>query len=174
LADLTLTPTEEQVVAAVDGVKDVAAIAHDLGLTVFEASRAFYCLAAVGVMRTADLDKIRLRRVFREIAELMCRSTIAWRASPEDRSCEEEVNQLCAPLPLRINRGRIEDQADPQLKTDDLVEMYRRFLLKQLDVVSRRFGRENARQSFERTLRQLAPELQNVAKRYGFDRLLTA
>ena len=44
----------------------------------------------------------------------------------------------------------------------------------QLDVVSRRFGRENARQSLERTLRQLAPELQNVAKRYGFDRLLAA
>jgi len=60
------------------------------------------------------------------------------------------------------------------LKTDDLVEMYRRFLLTQLDVVSHRFGRENARQSFQRTLGQLAPELQNVAKRYGFDRLLAA
>lgn len=174
LTDLTLTPTEDQIVTAVDGVKDVATIARDLGLTVFEASRAFYCLAAVGVMRTADLDKIRLRRVFREIAELMCRSTLAWRTSPEDRTCEEEVNQLCTHLPLRLNWGRIEDQADPQLKTDDLVEMYRRFLLKQLDVVSRRFGRENARQSFQRTLGQLAPELQNVAKRYGFDRLLAA
>ena len=174
LDGLSLTPTEEQIVAAIDGVKDVATIAHELGLTVFEASRDFYCLAAVGVVRTADLDKIRLRRVFREIAELMCRSTVAWRTSPEDRTCEEEVNQLCAPLPLRINRGRIEDQADPQLKTDDLVEMYRRFLLTQLDVVSRSFGRENARQSFQRTLSQLAPELQNVAKRYGFDRLLAA
>ena len=172
LTDLTLTETEEQVVAAVDGIKDVAAIARELGLTVFEASRAFYCLAAVGVLRTADLDKIRLRRVFREIAELMCRSTLAWRTSPEDRTCEEEVNQLCAPLPLRINQGRIEDQAAPQVKPGDLVEMYRSFLLTQLDVVGRRFGRDNARQSFERTMRQLAPELQVVAKRYGFDRLL--
>ncbi len=171
---LSLTPAEEQIVAAVDGVKDVATIARELGLTVFEVSRGFYCLVAVGVVRTADLDKIRLRRVFREIAELMCSSTIAWRASPEDRACEEEVNQLCAHLPLRLNRGRIEDQADPQLRTDDLVEMYRRFLLTQLDVVSHRFGRENARQSFERTLRQLAPELQNVAKRYAFDQLLAS
>ena len=152
----------------------MATIARDLGLTVFEVSRGFYCLAAVGAVRTADLDKIRLRRVFREIAELMCSSTIAWRASPEDRACEEEVNQLCTTLPLRLNQGRIEDQADPQLRTDDLVEMYQRFLLTQLDVVSRRFGRENARESFERTLRQLAPELQNVAKRYAFDQLLAA
>ena len=89
--------------AAVDGVKDVATIARELGLTVFEASRAFYCLAAVGVVRTADLDKIRLRRVFREIAELMCSSTMAWRRSPEDRSCEKEVNQLTEHLPLCLN-----------------------------------------------------------------------
>ena len=170
---LKLTQTEAQIVAAVDGVKDVAAIARELGLTIFEASRAFYSLAAVGVLRTANLEKIRLRRVFREIAELMCSSTLAWRASPDDRSCEEEVNQATTDLPLCLARGRIEDQADPQLKTDGLVAMYRDFLLAQLDVVSRRFGREIATRSFERTLHQLAPELQNVAKRYNFDKLLT-
>jgi DNA-binding PadR family transcriptional regulator len=171
---LTLTSAERQIVAAVDGVKDVATIARELELTVFEASRAFYCLAAVSVVRTADLDRIRLRRVFREIAELMCSSTVAWRSSPDDRSCEEEVNGLTEHLPLCLTRGRIEDQAEPRLKIDELVEMYRGFLLAQLDVVSHRFGGENARQSFERTLHQLAPELQAVAKRYGFDQLLVA
>jgi hypothetical protein len=174
LAALSLEPLEEQIVAAVDGIKDVASIARELELTVFEASRAFYCLAAVGVVRTADRDKIRLRRVFREIAELMCSSTTTWRPSPDDRSCEEEVNDLTGHLPLCLNRGRIEDQADPQLTTDGLVEMYRAFLLAQLDVVSRRFGHDNARQSFERTLQQLAPELQAVARRYDLDKLLTA
>jgi hypothetical protein len=141
-------------------------------LTVFETSRAFYCLAAVGVVRTADLDKIRLRRLFREIAELMCSSTVAWREVPEDRTCEEMVNERTGHLPLCLSRGRIEDQANPQLRTDGLVDMYRAFLLAQLEVVSQRFGPDNARQSFERTLRQLAPELQEVARRYEFDKLL--
>ena len=167
-----LTDAEEQVVAAVDGVKDVATVAHEVKLTVFEASRAFYCLAAVGVVRTADLDKIRLRRLFREIAELMCSSTVAWREAPEDRTCEEMVNERTGHLPLCLSRGRIEDQANPQLRTDGLVDMYRAFLLAQLEVVSQRFGPDNARQSFERTLRQLAPELQEVARRYEFDKLL--
>jgi DNA-binding PadR family transcriptional regulator len=171
---LALTQIERQIVDAVDGVKEVAIVAQELELTVFEASRAIYCLAAIGVLRTADLDKIRLRRVFREIAELMCSSTLTWRTAPDDRTCEDEVNQRCEQLPLCLNRGRIEDQAAPQLKAEELVEMYRRFLLVQLNVVSRRFGRENARQSFERTLHQLAPELQDVAKRYGFDRLVAA
>ena len=156
---------------SIDGVKDVATIARELGLTVFKTSRAFYCLAAVGAVRTANSDKIHLRRLFREIAELMCNSTLAWRATPNDLTCEQEVNELCAHLPLCLDLGRIEDQTDPQLETDELVDMYRLFLQKQLELVSRRFGRENARQSLRRTLRQLAPELQDTAKRYGFDRL---
>ena len=174
LDELTLTAAEQQIVAAVDGVKDVATIARELELTVFEASRAFYCLAAIGVLRTADLDKIRLRRVFREIAELMCSSTLTWRTSANDRTCEEEVNRVTGHLPLCLNRGRIEDQANPQLTTDELVEMYRSFLRAQLEVVSHRFGRDNAQRSFDRTLQQLAPELQEVAKRYRLDKLLVA
>jgi DNA-binding PadR family transcriptional regulator len=170
--DLDLTPVEEQVINAVDGVKDLSTIARELSLTVFEASRASYCLTAVGVLRTADLDKIRLRRVFREIAELMCSSTVAWRTSPNDRSCEEAVNAATDNLPLCLNAGRIEDRSAPQLRTEELVEMYRSFFVKQLNVVSQRFGRANARESFQRTLRRLAPDLQEVATRYGFDRLL--
>ena len=174
LDESVLTAVEKRVLAAIDGIKDMSVIARELELTVFEASRTFYCLAAAGLLRAADLDKIRLRRVFREIAELMCSSTIAWRSSPDDRSCEDAVNERAADLPLCLNRGRIEDQTEPHLRTDELVDLYRAFLLNQLDVVSQRFGRVNARQSFERTLRQLAPELQEVARRYGLDRLLEA
>ncbi len=169
LAQLTLTQTEEQVAAAVDGVKDVATVARELDLTLFETSRTFYCLTAVGVLRTADLDKTRLRRVFREIAELMCSSTLPWRSSPDDRSCEQEVNDLCRSMPLCLDHGRIQDETDPQLNVEEMKESYHFFLRQQFAVVSRRFGRANARQSYERSLRQLAPELQDVAKRYGFD-----
>lgn len=171
LEQLGLTPTEERIVATVDGVSDVAAIARELDITLFDASRAFYCLTAVGVLQTADLDKILLRRVFREITEMMCRSTIPWRPSPDDRSCEEEVNERTREIPISLVDGKVEDQVGRELDTDDLKETYTRFLREQYSVVSRRFGRTNARQSFDRALRQLAPELQAVAKRYGLDRL---
>lgn len=173
LSGLRLTQTEKRILAAVDGLKDVATLARELGLTLFEISRSLYCLTMVEAVRTADVDKIRLRRVFREIAELMCRSTEAWRTAPDDRSCEQDVNEKCATLSVRLNHGRIEDQTEPQMRTESLVEVYRRFLLAQIEVVSARFGRDNATQSFQRTLNQLAPELQSVARRHGFDRLLT-
>ncbi|TEU13462.1 MAG: DUF4388 domain-containing protein [Anaerolineales bacterium] len=170
--DLQLTPLEDRVLACVDGLKDLAAIAQQSELTVFETSKALYCLTAVGLVRTGDLGKIRLRRVFREISELLCRSTIPWRSSPTDRACEEEVNQLSEHLPFCLNEGRIEDRADPRLRTDELVGFYKSFLSIQLDVISRRFGQDNARQSFEQVLRQLAPELQEVSAKYGFESLI--
>jgi DNA-binding PadR family transcriptional regulator len=171
LDELDLRPVEARVAATVDGLRDVATIARELDLTLFEASRTFYCLAAIGVLRTADPDKIRLRRVFREIAELMCESTRSWRATPDDRSCEEEVNERCQEVPIRLNDGRIEDRADPQLGIDELSEIYCYFLKQQYRVVSRRFGASNAREAFERVLRQLAPELQSIARRYGFNQV---
>jgi DNA-binding PadR family transcriptional regulator len=171
LTEMAPTPIEERVVAAVDGVKDVAAIARELDLTLFEASRVFYCLTAIGVLQTADLDKILLRRAFREITELMCQSTVPWRSSPEDLACEQEVNERTEALPVSLVNGRIQDRGDRQMETDELKDIYARFLAEQFSVVSRRFGRTNAQRSFERTLRQLAPELQAVAKRHGLDRV---
>jgi DNA-binding PadR family transcriptional regulator len=166
-----LTESEERIVAAVDGVKDVAAIARELDLTLFEASLTFYCLTAIGVLQTADLDKILLRRVFREITEMMCRSTIPWRSSPDDLECEKEVNERTKALPISLANGRIMDQVDREMKTDELKEMYTQFLTEQYAVVSRRFGRTNAQRSLEQALHQLAPELRTVARRYGLDRL---
>jgi hypothetical protein len=166
-----LSVDEDRVLATVDGVKDVTTVARELDLTLFEASRVFYCLAAVGVLRAADVDKTLLRRVFREIAELVCSSTLAWRASPDDRTCEDEVNRRTAHLPLRLDDGRIQDQAEPQLEPDSLRDMYLEFLRVQLSVISQFFGHSNAREAYRRTLSQLAPELQSVAKRYDFDRL---
>jgi DNA-binding PadR family transcriptional regulator len=171
LEALDLTPIEERVIVTVDGVKEVATIARELDLTLFETSQAIYCLAAVGVLRTADPDKIRLRRVFREMAELVCNSTLAWRSSPDDRTCEEEVNRRVADLPLQLDHGRIQDQVDPQLDTERLAEIYRQFLQTQFSVLRHHFGLSRARQAFDRALRQLAPELQDVARRYGFDRI---
>jgi DNA-binding PadR family transcriptional regulator len=172
LERLPLTENEERVIAAVDGAKDVTAIARELDMTLFEASRVLYCLTAIRMIRTADLGKIRLRRVFREIAELMCDSTVAWRSDPDCRSCEEQVNERCTHLPVRLIDGRIEDHADSQLGIDELGKIYCSFLDQQYRVVRRRFGHSDARQSFERSLRQLAPELQDTARRHGFDRLL--
>ena len=165
---LELTAAERRVLASVDGIKDVATIATRNDLTVFETSKILYCLTAVGLLRSGDQEKIRLRRFFREFAELMCRSTLPSRDPPNNRGCEIEVNQHCAQLPIRFEMGRIQDQTDPALKTEELADLYRTFLSTQYTVIREWFGDDRTQEAFERVLRQLSPGLQEVFDKYSF------
>ncbi|MGC8838315.1 MAG: DUF4388 domain-containing protein [Anaerolineae bacterium] len=166
-----LTPGERQLLAMLDGERNVEALASDLGWTLFETSKALYGLTAAGLASAADVDRLRLRRAFREIAELLCRSTFAWRTSPDDRSCEEEVNLCMTGTPLRLRDGHLEDETPPATPTEELERLYRDFVRSQLRVISRRFGRENALKSYQQVLDRLSPDLRAVAARHGLDSL---
>ncbi len=164
--DLELTEEECRVLGALDGLRDVTDLARTCGLTEFETSKILYGLHAVGLIQPGDLDKIRLRRLFREFAELFCKSTRPYRATPNDFSCEIEVNQRCADLPVRFVRSRIEDQTDPGLRTEELVHIYRRFLRTQIGVVRERFGDEVADRLLQQVLAQISPGLREALERY--------
>ncbi len=112
------------------------------------------------------LDKIRLRRVFREFAELMCKSTMPYRDGPDDTTCEIAVNRYCADLPIRLVAGRIEDQTDPNLRTEELAEAYRTFLHTQRQAVQERFGEEVAARLHRQVLSQVNPDLQEALEQY--------
>ncbi len=172
LEKLGVTEAEKAFLNEVNGGRDITDIAGRLQLTLFEASRIAYTLLAVGAIRYGDLERIRLRRTFREIAELNCRGTLVLRKHPSDTSCEQAVNRACADIPIRIENGHIVDQTPPDMEMDLLVNIYRTFLIRQIEVIRQYFGLDAARELAARTLRQLVPELQAVAERYGFVRIL--
>ncbi|MGQ9717244.1 MAG: DUF4388 domain-containing protein, partial [Anaerolineae bacterium] len=163
---IELTDDERRVWEALDGVQDVTEIARTCALTEFETSKILYTLHVVGLIRPGEADKVRLRRCFREIAELLCRATIPARPSPDDLSCEEEVSRCCADLPIRFNVGRIEDRTDPALPIRELADIYRRFLQTQQEVLRKRFGEEQVAAWRDRVMRQIGPGLQDVVRRY--------
>jgi len=163
---LEITPEEKQVWQALDGVRNVAEIAQACGLTEFETSKILYGLYEAGLIRPGDVDKIRLRRAFREFAELLCQATKPYRLSPEDFTCEEEVNRRAANLPIRFNFSRIEDRTEPALPINKLAEMYRRFLQIQQEVLQERLGEPLLRQLLRQTMAQVNPSLMETLRRY--------
>ncbi len=165
--DLGLTEDELRVLNALDGLHDVTAVARVCGLTEFETSKILYSLHAVGLVRPGDLDKIRLRRVFREFAELMCKGTRPYRASPDDASCEIVVNEHCRDLPIRLLDGRIADQTDPSLSTEELAEVYRTFLRTQYRVVGDWFGAEVAENLVQQVRSRINPSLRDALEQYN-------
>jgi len=164
--DLELTEEECRVLEVLDGLRDVTDVARVCDLTEFETSKILYGLHAVGLIQPGDLDKIRLRRLFREFAELFCKSTRPYRAAPNDFSCEVEVNQRCSDLPVRFVKSRIEDRTDPGLRAEELAKIYQRFLHTQINVVRERFGDEVAERLLHRVLEQISPGLREALKRY--------
>jgi hypothetical protein len=164
--DVDMTDDERRVLEALDGLKDITAVARECELTEFETSKILYGFHAVGLVQPGDLDKIRLRRVFREFAELMCKGTQPYRAGPDDFTCEVEVNERCADLPVRFITGRIEDRTDPGLRTEKLAEIYRRFLHTQRSVLAERFGTETAEELREQVFSRVSPRLRNTLKEY--------
>jgi DNA-binding PadR family transcriptional regulator len=166
VADLDLTGDEHQVLDALDGLKDVTTVARECGLTEFETSKILYGFHAVGLVQPGDRNKIRLRRLFREFAELMCRGTRPYRSSPDDVGCEVAVNQRCAHLPVRLITGRIEDHTDPALRTEELAKVYRTFLENQRAVVKEWFGEGVAERLLQQVLAQISPGLRDALERY--------
>jgi DNA-binding PadR family transcriptional regulator len=165
-ADLDLTEDESQMLRVLDGLKDVTTVARECGLTEFETSKILYGFHAVGLVQPGDRDKIRLRRLFREFAELMCRGTRPYRDSPDDTACEIAVNERCADLPVRLITGRIQDHTNPGLQTEELAKVYRAFLKNQRTVVKEWFGDQVATRLLQQVQSQINPGLQDILEQY--------
>ena len=167
IAKLDLFNEERLILSIIDGFKDVTTIAREAELTEFETSKILYCLYSVGLVQPADPDKSRLRRVFREFAELMCRSAIPYRTTPEEATlCEQEVNQRCAALPVRIANSRIEDHTDATLQVEELAKIYHTFLQTQHTVLSERLSPEIANELRQRVLSRISPNLRETLEQY--------
>jgi DNA-binding PadR family transcriptional regulator len=164
---MELVAEERRTLAIADGLKDVTTIAREMGLTEFETSKILYGLYAVGLVQPADPNKSRLRRVFREFAELMCRSAIPYRTTPDEaKSCEQEVNRRCEDLPVRITDSRIEDHTDVSLPVSELANIYRTFLNTQHAVLTERLGKAIADELRQRVLTRISPDLHEILEQY--------
>ncbi len=164
--DLALTMEEQGVWQALDGVRDVSEVARACNLTEFETCKILYSLYTVGLIRPGDVEKIRLRRAFREFAELLCWATKPYRPAPDDFTCEMEMNRRAADLPIRFNASRIEDHTDPALQIEELAEMYRRFLRVQKEVIRERLGEAVLRRLLQQVSSQINPSLMETIQRY--------
>ena len=166
--ELALRDDELRVLAILDGVKDITTIAGVSDLTEFETSRILYGLYLVDQVEIADPDKSRLKRVFREFAELMCRGAIPYRTSPEEASaCEAEVNLRSRDLPVSIRDSRIVDRSDPSLSADALADIYRQFLQTQHAVLGKNLGRVVADELRQQVLGRISPDLRETLEHYA-------
>ncbi|MDF1514546.1 MAG: hypothetical protein P1S60_12120, partial [Anaerolineae bacterium] len=159
---------ENRILSLVDGKKDVMTIAQSSGFTEFETSKTIYGLYVVGFIQPADPDKSKLKRVFKEFAELMCRGALPYRITIEEaKACEKEVNDRCKHLPVCIQSGFIEDRTDTSLATGELASIYRTFLQTQHKVLTERLGRENANELRQQVMSKISSDLRDIIEKFA-------
>jgi DNA-binding PadR family transcriptional regulator len=169
--DLRFDESEKRVLMAVDGVKDARLLALELGFSEFQICKTLFSLSSVGLLRTVDQDKVRVRRMLCQMAEAFYQAVVILAGAKEAKALEEEINASGASKDLCFRQGKLHDASDPRLEIGRLVELYKEFLSLVLMAIGARLGSNFAQQSYERILRQLAPELQDIASRYNFHRL---
>jgi hypothetical protein len=91
---------------------------------------------------------------------------LPYREAPDDFTCEREVNHQCDNVPIRFIAGRIEDQTNPALRTQELAQAYRTFLQAQNRVVRQRFGTEVARKLVQQVMSRISPVLRDALAEY--------
>ena len=164
---LLLTEVESSVLAIVDGTRDISGLAQACGLTEFEVSRILYGLAEVDLIEPADPDRGRLRRVFRECAELLCLNAAPLLTTLEEAAaCEEEVSRRCNDLPIAIRDRRIFDDTPRTLKSGELADVYRGFLHTQVAVLSERLGQDVADELRRQVLGKISRSLRETVAAY--------
>ncbi len=172
--EMPLNEAERRVVSAIDGVKDVRSVAGGLSLSEFETSKALYTLFAVGALRTVDQDKVRVRRIFRHLAESLYQAVVILGGARTAQECEMSLNGRSKEIgAIRLRQGQVTDDSDPQWEAGQLATAYHSFLNAEVEVIGERLGRNFVQQTGERILREATPDLQEVANRYGFQKVLS-
>jgi hypothetical protein len=170
LTSLVLSDQERLLLEAMDGASDVAKIAAVSGMSLFEASRVVYTLSALGGLRTVDVDKVRTRRAFRHLSESLTAAVKTLAGAKTAEVCEQAANAAYRPGDIRISRGKVVDESDPEQEPTQAAQAYANFLRVQVDVIGERMGRNFVRQTMERIVREATPEMQEATSRHGFAR----
>jgi DNA-binding PadR family transcriptional regulator len=170
LTSLVLSDQERLLLEAMDGASDVAKIAAVSGMSLFEASRVVYTLSALGGLRTVDVDKVRTRRAFRHLSESLTAAVKTLAGAKTAEVCEQAANAAYRPGDIRILRGKVVDESDPEQEPTQAAQAYANFLRVQVDVIGERMGRNFVRQTMERIVREATPEMQEATSRHGFAR----
>lgn len=169
--ELDLRAEERETLQALDGFRDVRDIISLVGLSEFETSKTLYTLFAVGLLRTVDRDRVRMRRVFRHLVESLYRAVLLLAGPRAAETCELTVNARQGGEPgIRLVQGKLLDEMAAGWDVPRQAQAYADFLESECEAVAEQMGRNFVQQSLERILREVTPDLQEVAARCGFDR----
>jgi hypothetical protein len=171
LVERTIPEHLRRVYKAVDGKRDVTAIARSAGLSQFDAARTLYELAKDRFVESNPPNKVKVCELFKLCVESIYMKMVLYERSRLALEFEHELNRFAAEYGLivrmasgRTNRGDLESHYSPI----ELIDLYKMFIGIQNNKLSKVFEPRLFQGLMEGLYLNAEPEIRSMMRMYEF------
>ncbi|MCS7050137.1 MAG: DUF4388 domain-containing protein [Thermomicrobium sp.] len=164
-------PELATVYALVDGQRDVATVAREVGLTQFETARALYRLHQRGMVEAIPPNRAKIIELFTLAVESIYLKLVLYDYPRVALEFEQQLNRFARQHGLRVRMaaGRvIKTDRETRLSSTELIDLYKLFIAIQNNKFHKLFEPTIARGLIEGLYRHVDPELQQMLRMYEF------
>lgn len=166
-----LPEIHQKVFKALDGNKDIVAVAESCGLTKFETSKCIYDLIAAGLTVSVPPNKTLIIEVFSLILQTMYKKLTLFGYARMAQELEQQLVLFSRQhkLKTRLFNGKVVlTDADLPLDGTTLVDLYKLFISVQINHFSKILPHDVAKGLLSNLYSHVDPEIQKMLHLYNF------
>jgi hypothetical protein len=166
-----LKDDEVDVYHRVDGVRDVATIALEVGRTQFDTAKVLYSLVKRGIIEALPPNKLKIIALFNQAVEAIHVKLMMYGHSREALELQNQLNRFARDnrLKVRMSGGRVAlGDHDTPIDATSLIDLYKLFIGIQNNKFSKILEPEVATGLMEGLYRHTDPEFQSMMRMYEF------
>jgi hypothetical protein len=167
----SLRDDEVPVFHHIDGFRDVATIAQEIGKTQFETAKLHYNLVKRGIIEAVPPNKYKIIQLFTLVLESMHMKLMMYGHSREALELQNQLNRFAHDnrLKVRMSGGRVAlNDLDTPLNGTALIDLYKLFIGIQNNKFSKILEPEKAAGLLEGLYRHADPEFRLMMRMYEF------
>ncbi|MBO9358576.1 MAG: DUF4388 domain-containing protein [Thermomicrobium sp.] len=166
-----IPPELDTIYQQVDGQRDVATIAREVGWTQFETARALYRLYRLGLVEAVPPNRVKIIELFTLAVESIYLKLVLFDYPRVALEFEQQLNRFAQQHGLRVRMasGRvIKTDRETPLSSTELIDLYKLFIAIQNNKFHKLFDPVVANGLMEGLYRHADPELQQMLRMYEF------
>jgi hypothetical protein len=166
-----LNDDEVSIYHRIDGVRDVATIAQEVGRTQFDTAKVLYQLVKKGIIEAVPPNKLKIIHLFNQTVEAIHLKLMMFGFSREALEFQNQLNSFARDnrLKVRMSGGRVAlGDHDTPIDAISLIDSYKLFIGIQNNKFSKILEPEIASGLMEGLYRHTDPEFQSMMRMYEF------
>jgi hypothetical protein len=167
----SLKDDEVEIYHRIDGLRDVATIAQEVGQTQFDTAKSLFELVKRGIVEALPPNKVKIIQLFTLAVESVHMKLMMYGHSREALEFQNQLNKFAQDnrLKVRMSGGRVAlSDLDTPIDATSLIDLYKLFIGIQNNKFSKILEPEKAAGLMEGLYRHTDPEFRSMMRMYEF------